>query len=166
MKQFKTLLIVAILALSFNTVNAQVKIGHISTDQLISLMPETTVLNAELEKKSKTYENELKSENDKLEAKLKRYDAEAASQTNEVNQQRGAEVQKEQQQLYQATQVAREDLTKIRDERLKPILEKAKVAIEAVANEGGYTYVLEASTLIVAKGTDLLPLVKSKLGIQ
>jgi len=165
MKQFKTLLIVAIIALSFNTVNAQVKIGHISTDQLISLMPETNVLNAELEKKSKTYEDELKSENDKLEAKLKRYDAEAASQTNEVNQQRGAEVQKEQQQLYQATQVAREDLTKIRDERLKPILEKAKTAIEAVATEGGYTYVLEASTLIVAKGTDLLPAVKAKLGI-
>lgn len=166
MKQFKTLLIVAIIALGFNTANAQVKIGHISTDQLISLMPETNVLNAELEKKSKTYEDELKAENDKLEAKLKRYDAEAASQTNEVNQQRGAEVQKEQQQLYQATQVAREDLTKIRDERLKPILEKAKTAIEAVATEGGYTYVLEASTLIVAKGTDLLPAVKAKLGIQ
>lgn len=166
MRQIKTLLLIAVIAVGFNTSYAQVKIGHISTDQLISLMPETQVLNTELEKKSKTYEDELKAENDKLEAKLKRYDAEAASQTNEVNAQRGAEVQKQQQQLYQATQVAREDLTKIRDERLKPILDKAKKAIEEVAAEGGYTYVLEASTLIVANGTDLLPLVKAKLGIQ
>ena len=166
MKQFKTLLLIAVIALGFNTVNAQTKIGHISTDQLISLMPETQTLNTELEKKSKTYEDELKAENDKLEAKLKRYDAEAASQTNEVNQQRGAEVQKQQQNLMQATDVARKDLTNLRDEKLKPILEKAKKAIEEVASEGSYTYVLEASTLIVAKGTDLLPAVKAKLGIQ
>ncbi len=113
MKQFKTLLLIAVIAIGFNSINAQTKIGHISTDQLISLMPETMTLNAELEKKSKTYENELKAENDKLEAKLKRYDAEAASQTNEVNQQRGAEVQKQQQNLMQATEVARKDLTNL-----------------------------------------------------
>ena len=117
-------------------------------------------------KKSKTYETELKSENDKLEAKLKRYDAEAASQTNEVNQQRMAEVQNDQQNLQQASQVAREDLTKMRNEKLQPILDKAKTAIEAVAKEGGYTYVLEASTLIVSNGPDLLPQVKTKLGIK
>jgi len=166
MKQFKTLLLIAVIALGFNTINAQTKIAHISTDLLISLMPETKVLNAELEKKSKTYETELKSENDKLEAKLKRYDAEAASQTNEVNQQRMAEVQNDQQNLQQASQVAREDLTKMRNEKLQPILDKAKTAIEAVAKEGGYTYVLEASTLIVSNGPDLLPQVKTKLGIQ
>lgn len=166
MKQFKTFLLIAVIALGFNTINAQQKIGHISTDLLISLMPETKALNAELEKKSKTYETELKAENDKLEAKLKRYDAEAASQTNEVNQQRMAEVQADQQNLQQASQVAREDLTKMRNEQLQPILDKAKTAIEAVAKEGGYTYVLEASTLIVANGTDLMPQVKAKLGIQ
>lgn len=166
MKQFKTLLLIAVIALGFNTINAQQKIAHISTDLLISLMPETKALNAELEKKSKTYETELKAENDKLEAKLKRYDAEAASQTNEVNQQRMAEVQADQQNLQQASQVAREDLTKMRNEKLQPILDKAKTAIEAVAKEGGYTYVLEASTLIVSNGTDLLPQVKTKLGIQ
>ena len=49
---------------------------------------------------------------------------------------------------------------------LQPILDKAKTAIEAVAKEGGYTYVLEASTLIVSNGPDLLPQVKTKLGIK
>tara|TARA_R110001583_G_scaffold86860_1_gene226679 strand:- start:11009 stop:11509 length:501 start_codon:yes stop_codon:yes gene_type:complete len=166
MKNFRTLLLIAILTLGFNSVNAQVKVGHISTDLLISLMPETIALNAELEKLSKTYESELKAEEAKLEAKLKKYQAEQASQTDEVNQQRGAEVQQDQQNLYQASQVAREDITKKRDEKLKPILEKAKKAIDAIATEQGYTYVLEASTLIVANGTDLLSSVKAKLGIQ
>jgi len=166
MKNFRTLLLIAILTLGFNTVQAQVKVGHISTDLLISLMPETITLNAELEKLSKTYESELKAEEAKLEAKLKKYQAEQASQTDEVNQQRGVEVQQDQQNLYQASQVAREDITKKRNEKLKPILEKAKKAIDEIATEQGYTYVLEASTLIVANGTDLLSSVKAKLGIQ
>lgn len=166
MKNFRTLLLIAILTLGFNTVQAQVKVGHISTDLLISLMPETIALNAELEKLSKTYESELKAEEAKLEAKLKKYQAEQPSQTDEVNQQRGVEVQQDQQNLYQASQVAREDITKKRNEKLKPILEKAKKAIDEIATEQGYTYVLEASTLIVANGTDLLSTVKAKLGIQ
>lgn len=166
MKKCRMLVVLAVLALGFNTVQAQTKIGHISTDLLISLMPETKTLNTDLEKLGKTYEAELKAENDKLEAKLKKYDAEAASQTDQVNKERSVEVQQTQQALYQATQIAREEIAKKRDEGLKPILEKAKAAIDAVAEEQGYTYVLEASTLIVAKGTDLLPLVKGKLGIE
>ncbi|MFK5957979.1 MAG: OmpH family outer membrane protein [Lutibacter sp.] len=166
MKNFRTLLLIAVLTVGFNTVQAQEKIGHISTDLLISLMPETKALNAELEKLSKTYENELKAEQAKLEAKLKKYTAEQASQTDEVNQQRGAEVEKDRQNLYQASQVAQQDITKKRNDKLKPILEKAKKAIDEVATAQGFTYVLEASTLIVANGTDLLPSVKTKLGIQ
>ena len=166
MKNFRTLLLIAVLTLGFNTVQAQTKVGHISTDLLISLMPETKALNTELEKLSKTYESELKAEQAKLEAKLKKYTAEQPSQTDEVNQQRGAEVEQDRQNLYQASQVAQQDITKKRNEKLKPILEKAKKAIDEIASAEGYTYVLEASTLIVANGTDLLPSVKAKLGIQ
>jgi outer membrane protein len=166
MKQFRILLLVAIITLGFNTVQAQTKVAHINTDMLLSLMPESKALTVELEKLGKTYEAELKAEQAKLEAKLKKYDAEAASQTDEVNQKRGAEVQQDDQNLRQASQVAREDINNKRNEKLKPILEKAKKAIEDVAKEKGFTYVLDASTLIVANGTDLLPAVKAKLGIQ
>ena len=53
MKHFKTLLLIAIVTLGFNTMQAQQKIGHISTDLLISLMPETKALNAEIEMAAK-----------------------------------------------------------------------------------------------------------------
>ena len=166
MKHFKILLLVAIVTLGINTAQAQTKIAHINTDLLLSLMPETKALNAELEKLSKTYETELKAEQDKLTAKLKKYETEVNSQTDEVNQQRGAEVQQDQQNLYQASQVAREEIGKKRDEQLKPILDKAKKAIEDIAKEQGYVYVLDASSLIVANGTDLMAAVKTKLGIK
>lgn len=166
MKHFKILLLVAIVTLGINTAQAQTKIAHINTDLLLSLMPETKALNVELEKLSKTYETELKAEQEKLTAKLKKYETEVNSQTDEVNQQRGAEVQQDQQNLYQASQVAREEIGKKRDEQLKPILDKAKKAIEDIAKEQGYLYVLDASSLIVANGTDLMPAVKTKLGIK
>lgn len=166
MKNFKTLLLIAIITLGFNTLQAQTKVAHINTDLLLSLMPETKALNADLEKLSKTYETELKAESDKLTAKLKKYEAEVNSQTDEVNQQRGAEVEQDRQNLYQASQVAREEIAKKRDEQLQPILDKAKKAIEDVAKEQGFVYVLDASSLIVANGTDLLPAVKAKLGIK
>lgn len=166
MKQFKTLLLIAVITLGLNSVQAQTKVAHISTDLLLSLMPETKALNTDLEKLSKTYESELKAENDKLEAKLKKYEAEVNSQTDEVNQQRSVEVQQDRQNLYQASQIAQQDIAKKRDDKLKPILEKARKAIEDVASEQGFTYVLDASSIIVANGTDLLPAVKAKLGIQ
>lgn len=166
MRKFKNLVLIAIITLGFTAANAQQKIGHISTDKLLSLMPETKVMNAELEKLSKTYETELKAEQATLQAKLKKYDAEAKTQTDDVNKQRGIEVQQDQQKLYQSSQAARDDLSKKRNEKLKPILDKAKKAIDEVAKEQGYTYVLENSTLIVANGPDLLPAVKAKLGIQ
>ncbi|MBI9039970.1 OmpH family outer membrane protein [Lutibacter sp.] len=166
MKNFKTLLLIAIVTLGLNTVQAQTKVAHINTDLLLSLMPETKALNADLEKLSKTYESELKAESDKFTAKLKKYEAEVNSQTDEVNQQRGAEIEQDRQNLYQASQVAREEISKNRDEKLKPILDKAKKAIEEVAKDQGFVYVLDASSLIVANGTDLLPAVKTKLGIK
>lgn len=168
MKQFKTLLLIAIFAVGFTTttIQAQAKIGHINTDELLSLMPETKAMNDELAKLGQTYDNQLKEEQNKLQEKLKKYQAEAATQTDEENQKRSEEVQQDQQNLYQASQAAKDDLTSKRNEKLKPILDKAKQAIEAVAKEQGMVYVLDDSSLIVANGTDLLPAVKTKLGIK
>lgn len=165
MKQFKTFMLIALLALGTISANAQGKIAHISTDQLIALMPQTKALDAELKKMTTTYENELKAEQSKLEAKLKKYEAEAPSQSEAENNRRRAEVQGQQQKLVQAMQAAREDISKKRNQKLKPILEKAQKAIDQVAQEQGYEYVLEASTLVVAKGKNLLEDVKKKLGI-
>lgn len=165
MKQVRTFIFIAVLALGTISASAQSKIAHISTDQLISLMPETKALNAKLEKMSKTYENELKAAQNKLEAKLKKYEAEAPSQTEDENNKRSMEVQGERQKLMQAMQAAREDIAKKRNDELKPILEKAQKAIDEVAKSQGYDYVLEASTLVRAKGKDLLNDVKAKLGI-
>jgi outer membrane protein len=166
MKQFRILVLIAILTLGATAMQAQTKVGHINTQLVLSLMPEAKALDAELKKLEATYTTELQAERDKLEAKVKKYEAEFQSQTTEVNQQRTVEVQQDQQNLYQASQIAQEDIQKKRNEKLQPILEKLMKAIQDVAAEKGFAYVLEEPTLIVANGTDLLPDVKAKLGLE
>jgi outer membrane protein len=65
----------------------------------------------------------------------------------------------------QAQRSAEEELRTKQGEMIQPIFAQAKEAIEAVATADGITYVLEASQLIVANGTDLMPAVKAKLGL-
>jgi outer membrane protein len=75
--------------------------------------------------------------------------------------------------LYQKVQnwnqIAQDKYNQKAQEEIAPIRAKAFDAIKAVAKEKGYAYVLDASTgaiLVSPPGDDLLPLVKTKLGIK
>lgn len=166
MNVIKTIVLVAILTLGFNTVKAQTKVAHINTEALVALMPATKTLKAKLEKLGKTYDNEMKAKEAELKAKFEKYNAEFESQTEATNAERTKEVQMDAKKIEQLKQEALRDLQKQEQDGLKPILEAAQKAIDQVAAEQGYDYVLNVAMLVVAKGKDLLPDVKAKLGIQ
>ncbi|PID68331.1 MAG: hypothetical protein CR968_02125 [Flavobacteriia bacterium] len=166
MNTIKKVLFIAVLTLSFGMMNAQSKVAHINTEELIASMPETKALQAKLETLTKTYNQEIEKKDAELKAKFQKYNSEFESQSEEVNKTRTQEVQAEAQKIEQLKEEAYKDLQKQEQDGLKPILEKAKKAIEEVANAQGYEYVLNVSTLVIANGKDLLPDVKAKLGIQ
>lgn len=166
MNTIKTLLIIALFTFGFTTVTAQTsKVAHINTEELISSMPETNALKARLEKLGKTYDNEMKTKEAELKAKFTRYNSEFESQTEATNAARTKEVQDEAKKIEQYKAEAMRDLQKQEQEGLKPILDRAMKAVEDVAAAQGYDYVMNINTLVVAKGKDLLPDVKAKLGI-
>lgn len=169
MKQLKTLLFAAILfigATSFS--DAQSKIAHINTNDLIAAMPEMKSAQAELDKLQKTYETEIRSMATELDTKIKQYQAEVDTKTEEENQTRAQEVQSIQESIRQYQGQAQQDLQTKEAGLMKPIFEKAKAAIDKVAKAQGFEYVLnsvEGSGVLVAKGKDLLPDVKKELGL-
>lgn len=166
MKRLKTLLFTA--AIAFGAVsftNAQSKIAHIDTEALIKAMPAYTAAQGEVEKLGKTYEAEFQASIKELDTKLKQYNAEAKAQTAEENARRKQEVDGMRQALAQYQQTAQQNIQKKEFELLKPITEKAEAAIQKVAAAQGYQYVMDAKTLIVAKGKDLMADVKKELGI-
>ena len=74
-------------------------------------------------------------------------------------------MQEKQQRIQQFRSDAQQDIAKKEAELFKPIQEKAMAAINTVAKEKGYQYVLDRATLIVADGDDILLDVKKNLGI-
>ena len=168
MKQIKTLLIASALfvgATSFT--QAQSKVAHINTTELVQEMPEMKSAQTELQKLAKTYETEIQGMTKELQDKAKQYDEEAPTQTQEANEKRVLEIQGMEQSIRQYQQQAQQDIAKKEADLLRPILEKAKAAIEKVSRAQGYDYVLDASQgggLIVSDGKDLKADVKKELG--
>ena len=168
MKQFKTLLFAAALVISATSfTQAQSKVAHINTQDLIQAMPEMKVAQAEMEKLGKTYQADIKSAATEYENKMKQYEAEASTKTDEENQKRLVEVQTMQQRIQQFQGEAQQDMQKKEIDLLKPITEKAKAAILKVARAQGFQYVLDSThsgSVIMSVGKNLPDDVKKELG--
>ncbi|WP_194766919.1 OmpH family outer membrane protein [Tamlana sp. I1] len=166
MKQLKTLLLATALCIvSVSFTQAQSKVAHINTQELIAAMPEAIAAQKEIETLGKTYQTDIQASITEYQNTVKQYESEAATKTDEENQKRGLELQEKQQRIQQFRSDAQQDIAKKEAELFKPIQEKAMKAIQEVAKAKGFQYVLDRASLIVADGTDILADVKKKLGI-
>jgi outer membrane protein len=168
MKHLKSLLLAATLILSASlTLQAQSKVAHINTQELVESMPDMKSAKSELEKLAKTYETDIQAMATELQNKITQYDAESSTKTDEENGKRLQEVQSMEQSIRQYQAQAQQDLQKKELDLLRPITEKAKNAILKVGNAQGFDYVLDSSQgqgVIMANGKDLLTDVKTELG--
>ncbi|MDA0326383.1 MAG: OmpH family outer membrane protein [Bacteroidetes bacterium] len=168
MKHLKSLLLAATLILSASlTLQAQSKVAHINTQELVESMPDMKSAKSELEKLAKTYETDIQAMATELQNKITQYDAESSTKTDEENGKRLQEVQSMEQSIRQYQAQAQQDLQKKELDLLRPITEKAKNAILKVGNAQGFDYVLDSSQgqgVIMANGKDLLKDVRTELG--
>jgi len=168
MKHLKNLVLAtALLIGSTSIMNAQSKVAHINTQELVAAMPETKAAQAEIEKLGKTYEVEIQSMATEYQNKIKQYEAEAPSKTDEENAKRGQEVQGMQQSIAQYRQQAQQNMQKKEAELLQPIYKKVNDAIGAVAKAQGFNYVLDSMAgqgVLYTDGKNLLEDVKKQLG--
>tara|TARA_S200000501_G_scaffold61607_1_gene52220 strand:+ start:6409 stop:6912 length:504 start_codon:yes stop_codon:yes gene_type:complete len=166
MKKLKILIVIILFAVCFSGYT-QTKIAHINTTELVASMPEMNDAKTELEKLAKTYETDIQTMASELQSKVKQYDSEAATQTDEENAKRLQEVQGMEQSIRQYQAQAQQELQKKEFDLLKPITEKAQAAINKVATDLGFDYVLDSTQgqgVIVANGSDLMNQVKKELG--
>ena len=165
MRNIKTILVAIVL---FTTALTQAQVAHINSEELVASMPETKAMQDELKVLGQNYDTEYKAQTNALKAKLQKYQTEAQTKTPEENEKRSQEVAEIQQKLQLYLRSAQEEIQKKELDLLKPIIEKAQTAIQAVAKEKGVKYVLDSTPgkgLIVFEGEDLLAAVKAKLGI-
>ena len=161
MKIFKTLSTTILFLFALTTMTAQSKIAHIDSQTLISQMPEVKEAQAQLEKLQKTYATEIDASMKEYQTKLQTYSADAQNQTEVTNQARQKELAGMEQNIQQYQQTASQDVQKKQADLLKPLIDKAKEAIQKIANVIDAT---QGGSLILANGKDLMEEVKKELG--
>lgn len=162
----KLLLVISLVATTGITGFAQ-KFGHIDSNELMLLMPERKTAEAEVQKLTLELQNTLESMTAEYQAKITEYQKSEATLSNSVKELKAREIG-ELEQRIQAFQVrAQEDLKAKENELLSPMIEKARVSIDAVGRENGFTYIFDISSgaTVYEAGENVLPLVKKKLGL-
>ena len=169
----KKLLKVALVAVCFLTVGnfaqAQTKIGYVNTQLILSLMPEVKTVKSQLDIYQKQFIDELTSMNNELQTKGKQFQAGQATMTDAVRTSKQGELQDIQKRIQDYQNDAQQKYEAKSNELIKPLSDKIHTAVEAVAKEKGYTYVLDSgqTALVVAPESDNLEAaVKVKLGIK
>jgi outer membrane protein len=145
-----------------------VKIGHINSNELLSAMPERTKIQKDLETYATDLRTTLETMRKEYETKIKDFQGKQDVMTEVIKNSKIKEITDLEKRITEFQQTAEADLQKKEEELLQPVIDKAKEAINTVAKEGAYTYILDSSVGVVlysVEGDDILPAVKKKLGL-
>ena len=107
-------------------------------------MPGRDSATAKIQAYAKTLETQLKGMQNELETKYTDYQTMEPNLTDLIKQTKQKELQDIQTRIEAFQQSAQDDLEKKQNEILKPIIDKAKAAIEKVAKENQFTYIFDA----------------------
>ena len=154
------------------TTSAQtLKFGHIDFQGLISTMPERDVAQKAMAKMQADLESQLSVMQKEYQTKGQEYVAlvKQANITDAIRQAKEADIQSLQERITTFQQQAQENLQKEETKQFQPVVEKARKAIGEVAKEQGMLYVFEVNNVLYfnpTQSTDMMPLVKAKLGLK
>lgn len=174
-KMRKHIISIFIIAVAFSalTVNAQqkLKIGHINSQELLSLMPESDSAQKKLEALANDHQLVLEEMSVEFNKKFETYRTalDAGTLSDLARASKEAELEDLQTRIQQFEQTAQQDLQQKRMEIFTPVQEKALNAVNEVAEENGFTYIFDtgigALVYTSPDSENILSLVKVKLGL-
>ena len=166
---FKVLFLGIALFVMSGVAQAQVKIAHVNTAEVLDAMPDKAKAEKDLEKYYNELQDQLQTMAKEYQTKLQDYEANQATMSNIVKQSKEKEIVDLQTRIQQFQANAEQEFEGKRAELLKPILDKIQNAINAVGKEKGYTYIIDLATgAAVWVGTDAIDCsrdVRAKLGL-
>jgi outer membrane protein len=165
----KTLILIAACLFAFGgnaVAQKNIKLGHINSQELLQIMPGRDTAQATLQKEAAEIESTLKTMQSELERISNEFMQKQAEWTELIRNTKRSEIQDMQTRIQAFYENAQKQLQEREAELTKPIVDRAKKAIEDVAREGGYTYIFDGATLLYSQDSeDIMPQVKKKLGL-
>ena len=147
------------------------KFGHIKTQEILTVMPEYTKAQTDIQTMQQQYEDEMKRLGEELNKKFTAYQQEQANLPKNIQERRQKELQELNERGMQMQQDAQQQLQQSWMQMLEPIAKKIDDAIKAVGQEGGYIYIFDLNATQIpfineTQSTDVTSAVKAKLGLQ
>ena len=147
------------------------KFGHIRTQEILTIMPEYTKAQTDIQTMQQQYEDEMKRLQDEINKKFAAYQQEQANLPKNIQERRQKELQELNERGMQMQQDAQQQLQQSWMQMLEPIAKKIDDAIKAVGQEGGYIYIFDLNATQIpfineTQSTDVTSAVKAKLGLQ
>jgi outer membrane protein len=147
------------------------KFGHINNDELIQSMPEYDSATVKLEKFRKELVNALELMQVEWNNKSDSYQKESKNLSDIVKQTKEQELMDIQKRIQDFQANAQTQLQNKQTEVFQPIYTKVDKAIKDVGKENGYLYVFDVAKGALlyfdeTKSTNVMPLVKTKLGLK
>ena len=147
------------------------KFSHVKFAEILTVMPEYTKAQTDIQAQQKQYEDEMKRASDELTKKFTEYQQEQANLPKNIQERRQKELQELNEKGMQFQADAQQQLQKAYAEMMEPIYKKIDDAIKAVGQEGGYVYIFDLNRTDIpfvneSLSTDVTPIVKGKLGLK
>lgn len=169
-----TVLIFGAIGISASLQN-ETKIGYVYVELVLNQMPETKEMNSKLDEMSKQKSEQLLKKTRLLNKKID--DMNSKERSGELTESGRAVSQKEidelKVQIETQARTDEEELFQIRMKMLTPVAQKLEAAMDEVANEKGYKYVINSSdgtgnsiVVVAPEADDLTSSVMNKLGIK
>ena len=161
-----------VIALAGQSAMAQnFKFGHINSEELIQVMPEYDSATVKLEKFRKELVNALELMTVELNTKNDAYQKESKNLSDIVKQTKEQELMDMNKRIQDFQTNASSQLQAKQTEVFQPIYAKVDKAIKDVGKESGFLYIFDVAkgSLLYfdeAKSTNILALVKTKLGLK
>lgn len=148
---------------------AQQKVGHINADAVIAAMPEYEDARKQIEAYQKEHQEAYETIYKEFENKRGIYEEKKDSYTTSIKEQKEKELSELMQRLQEYPTIVQRGEQELGQKLMAPLQEKVMKAIEKVAKANGFAYIVNTMALMYTDNalmTDLIPLVKSELGLQ
>lgn len=168
-KIFALIAVIILFSAGFSKSQMVQKLGHINSNLILQAMPEAKSIKTNLESTKKELEEQLKGMMKEYQTLLENLQSQQNTMTETIRNSKITELKDLEVRIQEFQQNSQNELVRKETTLLEPVLTKIRTAIQEVAKEKGYSYVLDDNPGIIlykVDSNDITPLVKQKLGIS
>lgn len=131
---------------------AELKIGVVNMQKVLTTSTAGKKAQSIIEQKMKSYDSTFKKDKDSLVTMRDEIEKKSSAWSDTVKQQKFSDFQKKSAELGTKEREANQEIRKLQERHVQPVLEKLEEIIQSVAKGGQYDLIVPSNTILYASG--------------